>query len=138
MSNATETLSKQFFDNLQVLEDRAKSLKENIQSSTKKTQSEIQSSLVEIRTNLSAKKHEFDEYRTKLQTQFAEQESELKSNIEEWKTSHEVKNLENRADKAEEYASNMIYLAMATMEEAEEATLAAISSRLDADAANKS
>lgn len=135
MNNATENLSKQFFDNLQVLEDRAKSLKENIQSSTKKTQSEIQSSLAEIRTNLSAKKHEFDEYRTKLQTQFAEQESELKSNIEEWKTSREVKQLENRADKAEEYASNMICLAMATMEEAEEATLAAISSRLDANAA---
>lgn len=138
MNNATENLSKQFFDNLQLLEDRAKSLKENIQSSTKKTQSEIQSSLAEIRTNLSAKKHEFDEYRTKLQTQFAEQESELKSNIEEWKTSREVKKLENRADKAEEYASNMICLAMATMEEAEEATLAAISSRLDAEAANKS
>lgn len=39
MSNATEDLNKQFFDNLfdnlQVLENFAKPLKENIQSSTK-------------------------------------------------------------------------------------------------------
>ena len=56
-------------------------------------------------------------------------------NVEEWKTSRKVKKLEHRADKAEDYAATAIYLAMAMMEEAEGATLEAICTRLDAEAA---
>ncbi|PSB07265.1 hypothetical protein C7B69_23580, partial [filamentous cyanobacterium Phorm 46] len=84
---------------------------------------------------LAAKKQEFERYRAKLQTQFEETESEVKSNVEEWKTSREVKKLEHRADKAEDYANTTILFAMATMEEAEAATLKAICTRLDATTA---
>lgn len=59
----------------------------------------------------------------------------MKSHVEEWKTTRKVKKLEHRADKAENYAGTAIFLALAAMEEAEEATLSAICSRLDADAA---
>ncbi|PZV12874.1 MAG: hypothetical protein DCF20_16990 [Pseudanabaena sp.] len=138
MNNITNNFSKEFFDNLQVLEDRAKLLQENIQASTQKTQLEIQFSLSEIRTNLNAVKHEFEKYRTKLLKHFAEQESELKPNIEECETSHKFQKLENRADRAERYASTAIFLAIATIEEAEEAALAATSRRRDADAARES
>jgi hypothetical protein len=59
----------------------------------------------------------------------------VKLNVEEWKKGREVKKLEHRAHKAEDYAATTIFLAMAMMEEAEEPTLAAICTRLDAEAA---
>jgi uncharacterized protein with PhoU and TrkA domain len=49
--------------------------------------------------------------------------------------SREVKKLEHRADKAEDHAATATYLAIATIEEAEKATLEAIAARLDAEAA---
>ncbi len=59
----------------------------------------------------------------------------MKSHVEEWKASREVKKLNHRADHAEDYADTAIFLAMATMEEAEEATLAAVAARRDAETA---
>ena len=103
----------------------------------KKTQDEIQSKLDEAKAQLNFKKQEFDEYRTKLKTQFEEKESELKSDVEEWKSSRKVKKLEHRAEKAEDYAVTAIALSVATIEEAEEATLSAIAARLDAETASK-
>jgi len=135
MSTAIDNFTTQLHDNLEAVEDRVKSLKENIQSVPKKTQAEIQSKLDEAKIQLDAKKQEFNDYRAKLKTQFEEKEDDLKSNVEQWKTSREVKKLEHRADKAEDYAATGIYVAIATLEEAEEATLAAISTRLDAETA---
>jgi tellurite resistance protein len=135
MSTTIDNFTKQLHDNLEAVEDRAKSLKESLQSATKNTQAELQAKLDEAKTKLEAKKEQFDEYRLKLKTQFEEKESEVKSNVEEWKAEREVKKLEHRADKAEDYAATAIFLAMAMMEEAEEATLAAICTRLDATTA---
>jgi len=135
MSTTIDNFTKQLHDNLEAVENRAKAFKDSIQSVTEKTQGEIQSKLDEARTNLEAKKQEFDEYRAKIKTQFEQKESEVKSNIEEWKTSRELKKLEERADQAEDYANTAILLAMATMEEAEKATLEAIAARRDAKTA---
>jgi hypothetical protein len=135
MSTTIDNFTKQLHDSLEAVEDRAKLLKESVKSAPKKTQAEIESKLDEAKTKLEAKKQEFDEYRTKLKTQFEEKESEVKSHVEEWKASRKVKKLEHRADKAEDYAATAIFLAMAAMEEAEEATLAAICTRLDVETA---
>jgi len=135
MSTAIDNFTKKLHDNLEAIEDRAKSLKKSIRSIPEKTQAEIQAKLDEAKANLDAKKQEFDEYRAKLKTQFEEKESEVKSNVEEWKTSREVKKLEHRADHAESYADTAPFLAMMTIEQAEEAGLAAIAARLDAETA---
>ena len=59
----------------------------------------------------------------------------MKSDVEEWKARREVKQLEYRADRAENYAATSIAVAMAAIEEAREATLEALSTRLDAEVA---
>ncbi len=135
MSTAIDNFTKQLHDNLEAIEDRTKSIRESIQSAPKKTQVEIQSKLDKAKLKLDAKKQEFDEYRVKLTTQFEEKESEVKSTVDGWKASREVKKLEHRADKAEDYATTATFLAVAMMEESEKATLEAISARLDAEVA---
>jgi uncharacterized protein (DUF342 family) len=135
MSTAIDNFTQQLHDNLEAVEARAKSLKKNIQSLPKKTQAEIQSALDKAKTNLDARKQEFDDYRAKLTTQLAAKESEVMSTIEDWKANREVEKLEHRADQAEDYAATMTFLAVAAMEEAEAANLAAIAARLDAEAA---
>ena len=135
MSTAIDNFTNQLHDNLEAVEDRAKSFKHNIKSATKKNQAEIRSKLDEAKASIAAKKQEFDDYRAKLKTQFEEKEAEVQSSVDEWKASREVKKLEHRAAKAEDYAATSVYLAMAMMEEAEEATLKAICDRMDAEAA---
>jgi vacuolar-type H+-ATPase subunit I/STV1 len=135
MSAAIDNFTKQLHDDLEAVEDRAKSLRKSIKSVTQKSQSEIQSKLDKTKSSIDAKKHELDEYRAKLEAQLKERGVEAKLNIEEWKASREVKKLENRAKKAEDHATTRIFLAMAMMEEAEAATLNAVCSRLDAETA---
>ncbi len=135
MSIAIDNFTKKLHDNLEAVEDRAKSLRESVRSASKKTQVEIQTKLDEAKTNLEAKKQEFDEYRAKLNTQFEAKESEVKSHVEEWKTNREVKKLEHRASQAEDHANTATSVAVMMMEEAEEATLTSIATRLDAETA---
>lgn len=129
------SFTNQLHKDLEAIEERAKALKKNIQSTTEKSQADVQLALGEAKTRIAAKKQEFDEYRAKLKTQFEEKESEVKSDVDAWKTNREVKKLGRRAERAEDYASTSIFLAIAAMEEAEEATLSAISTRLDVETA---
>lgn len=135
MSTIIEKFAKQLHDNLEMVEERVKSLRDNIQSVPRQPHIEIQSKLDQAKANLSNKKREFEGYRAKLQIQFEEKESELNSNIEEWKSWREISQMEIHADNAENYAAKATYLAIATMEEAEKAILEAITARLDAEIA---
>jgi hypothetical protein len=135
MSTTIEKFAKQLHDNLEMVEERVKSLRDNIQSVPRQPHIEIQSKLDQAKANLSNKKQEFEGYRAKLQIQFEEKESELNSNIEEWKSWREISQMEIHADNAENYATKATYLAIATMEEAEKAILEAITARLDAEIA---
>jgi hypothetical protein len=135
MSTTIDKFTKQLHDNLEMVEERVKSLSNHIQSVPKQPHVEIQSRLDQAKANLCTKKLEFEDYRAKLQIQFEEKESELNSNVEEWKSWREINRLELRADKAYDYAARATYLAIVTMEEAEKATLEAIAARLDAEVA---
>jgi vacuolar-type H+-ATPase subunit I/STV1 len=134
MSIAIDNFTKQLHDNLEAVEARAQAIKDSIQSAPRKTQAEIQAKLDEAKKTLEAKKAEFETYRSTLKAQLDEKESEIKDNVEGWKHNREVKKLEYRADRAELYASTTITFALAAMEQAEEATLAAIAARFDAEA----
>jgi hypothetical protein len=136
MSTAIDNFTSQLHDNLEAVEDRAKLLKRDIKSATKKNQADIRSQLDAAKASLAAKKQEFDDYRAKLKTQFEDKEAEVQSSVDEWKASREIKKLEHRAEKAEDYAATSVFLALAMMEEAEAATLTAICDRMDAEAAN--
>lgn len=133
MSTKIDNFNKQLHHKLEEVEDWAKSLKESMKSSTKKTQSEIQEKLDIAKAKLNAKKQEFDGYRLKFKTQLEEKESEVKSDVEQWKADREIQKLDYRADRAEDYAATVLAVAIASMQEAEAAILEAILSRGDVE-----
>ena len=61
--------------------------------------------------------------------------AEVKEAINEWKAKHEVRKLNARAERSEAYADAAMVLALASIDEAEEAALEAVAARMDADAA---
>jgi hypothetical protein len=65
-----------------------------------------------------------------------DKKEEVDSQIQEWKTNHEMHKLEKRADKAEDYAVAAIEFSAACVAEADLATLEAIAARMDAEGAN--
>ena len=63
MSTIIEKFAKQLHDNLEMVEERVKSLRDNIQSVPKQPHIEIQSKLDQAKANLSNKKRELEGYR---------------------------------------------------------------------------
>jgi hypothetical protein len=60
MSTAIDNFTNKLHDNLEALENRANALKESLKSAPQKTRAQIQSKLDRAKTNLEAKKQEFD------------------------------------------------------------------------------
>ncbi|MEE3716759.1 hypothetical protein V2H45_08375 [Tumidithrix elongata RA019] len=137
MSEKIDSFANIFRGKLNDIDDRLSSVKATIESAAEETQSTIESKLNEVKAKLEKKKDEFATYRTKLAELAAEKQAEVKSKVEEWKTKQEFEELNRRADRAEHYAASGIIVAMATIDEAEEAILEAIAARLDADNAVK-
>ena len=137
MSDQIDTFTNNLRSQLHNIEDRLSSVKTTIESAANSDRAILESKLDDVKANLKAKKHEFNAYREKVKELEQEKETELKSKVAEWKTKREVKQLNRRADRAEDHAATGVFVAMAAMDEAEAAILEAISARLDADNALK-
>jgi hypothetical protein len=64
-----------------------------------------------------------------------ERKAFTRERVAEWKQKHDLGKLQSRADKAERYAAAAVDVAVAAMDEAEQASLEAWLAREDADAA---
>ena len=137
MSEKIDNFTSNLRDTLNDIDSRMSSVKATIESASEETQETIKSKLSAVKANLETKQHEFVAYRTKLQDLGLEKQAEVKSKVEGWKTKRETEHLNHRADRAENYAASGIAVAMAAIDEAEEAILEAIAARLDADNADK-
>jgi archaellum component FlaC len=120
-------------ENLNVIDDRLQSVKATIGSTSKETQATVQSKLDEVKTKLNDRQHELEQYKAKLAVQAEELKAKAESNVQEMTTSWKISELNRRASAAEEYATTAIAVAVAAIDEAEEAILMAIAAKLDAD-----
>jgi tellurite resistance protein len=72
-----------------------------------------------------------------VQNRIDQKKAEAKSTIDDWQANREARKLAHRADRAEEYAAATIRVALAGLDEAEQAVLEAVGARLDAEEAEK-
>ena len=131
----------QFCENLRM---KLTSLDKNMQQLKATIDSKAQTAEQEVRTRLDAVKNRIAQDRTKLETAQADvkkwvDDFKLASNekIAEWKAKREKAKLRSRADNAERYAVAAAFVALATVDAAEQATLEAWLARKDAETADE-
>ena len=127
----------QFCENLRA---KLTNVDDNIQALKAKIDSKAQTAEQEVRTRLDAVKKRIDQERPKVAAAQAdikkwieERKATINKKIAEWKAKSEQARLKNWADFAESYAGAAAALALAAVDEAEQASLEAWLARKDAD-----
>ena len=127
----------QFCDNLRsrlnAVEDRVESLKTNLEQLPAKGEQALQKCLAETRAKVAGEKKKVEKAQASLKARAEQKIGEIKEAIEQWKAKREVSKLHARADRAEQYAADAIYIADIAVAEAEEAIIDALIARMDAD-----
>ena len=96
----------------------------------------IQAQLDKAKSGIDAQRQKTKETKAKLDGRIEELKADSAAKIEEWKTNRELKKLDHRAERAEDYAAWSIDVAVSAVAEAELATLEAIDARLLSDEAS--
>lgn len=136
MSKKIDNFTNSLRDKLNDIDNRLSAIKMTVESSSRESQAVIESKLKAVKAKLETKRQDFNTYRLELKKQAEEKQSETLSDIGNWKTNWELEDLDRRADRTEEYAARGVAVAMASIEEAEEAILEAIAARLNANNAH--
>jgi hypothetical protein len=110
-----------------------KTTKAHLEALQKETETTIQTKLNAAKEAVEVKMQEAAAAKVKVEELVEEKKAETKEAVAEWKSSHDNKKLEKRAERAEKYADACVALALYYSEEAEVAILEAIAARQDAD-----
>ncbi len=129
----------QLYENLRV---KLANTKSHIDSIDAKMKGKAQQADQEVRSHLDQVQEHIEQDLTKVKAAKAEvknwmeaRKSATAAKIAEWKAKHETSQLQNRADSAERYAAASIDVALAAIDDAEQAALEAWIARQDASAA---
>jgi hypothetical protein len=129
----------QLYQNLRV---KLANTKSHIDSLNAKMEAKAQHAEQEVRDEFDKLQKRIEQDRTKVKAAQAEvknwvdaRKSATAAKIAEWKAKHETSRLQNRADSAERYAAASIDVALAAIDDAEQAAIEAWIARQDASAA---
>jgi len=135
MSVKVDQFCDKLRDRLNALEGQMQSVKTSVKDVPAKAEKAVREKLDQARTKLEAQKERVEKARVELKARADQKVAEVKEAINEWKAKHEVRKLNARAERSEAYADAAMVLALASIDEAEEAALEAVAARMDADAA---
>ena len=135
MSQRVDQFCEGLHERLNTIEGRIESVKTSLHELPAKAEKVVREKLDQARTKIQAEKERVEKARVDLKTRADQKIAETKEAINEWKAKREVRKLNARAERAEAYADAAMFLAVASIDEAEEAVLEAVAARNDADAA---
>jgi len=133
MSEKIDQFCNDLRERLAGVDERVKNFKKSVDSANAKAKADIQARLDKISAGFEERKLKAKEVHDRLQADLDEKKSETETKIEEWKQQRNVKKLEKRAQRAENYAVKRAWLALLAVEEAEYSALEALSARIEAD-----
>ena len=119
-------------------DNRLQHLKAQLETANRETRDAIQAKLEEAKSSLDQQKQKAKDREHQIKSYLEEKKAEAQHDIADWKKRREIKKLEKRAERREEYAADTILIAMAAIDEAHVAVLEALDARLDADEAQAS
>ncbi len=119
-------------------DNRLQHLKAQLETANQESRDAIQAKLDEAKSSLEHQKQNAKDREHQIKSYLEEKKAEAQHDIADWKKRREIKKLEKRAERREEYAGNTVLIAMAAIDEAHVALLEALDARLDADEAEAS
>jgi chromosome segregation ATPase len=127
----------QFCDNLRTrlnaTEEKVQSLKTSLEKLPQQSEQALQKCLAETRAKVEGEKKKVEKAQASLKARAQQKVGEIKDAISQWKAKREVNKLHARADRAEQYAADAIFIADMAVADAEEAIVDALIARMDAD-----
>ncbi|HUK07247.1 MAG TPA: hypothetical protein VLX09_05205 [Stellaceae bacterium] len=129
----------QFCENLRLkltnIDSGLTSLKAKIDGKTQQAEQEARGHLEKVRRQIQQNHAKVSAAQAEMKEWAESRKAATAEKIAEWKVKRETSRLQNRADKAERYAAASIEVALAAVDDAEEAALEAWLARQDAGAA---
>lgn len=134
MSAQVDEFCDKLRDRLNTVEERLRAFETDVQAFPNQAEKSLRDKLDEARTKLEAQKERIEETRAKFKVRIHQMMTENRQAVSEWKAKGQTRRLNARADFAEAHAVDAIALALASIDEAEQAILEAVVARRDADA----
>jgi hypothetical protein len=132
----TEQSSKQkLSQGIEAAKGKLEALKRDIAQMREEDKAALRERQAEIRAHLDEQKARAQELQAKITTWKNEKKQHTAAAIASWKQRRELAKLQNRAERAEDYAIDMVTVAAADFEEAEAAVYDAIAARFEAEEA---
>lgn len=135
MGQRIDQLSETLRNKLANVDSGLKDIKAKIAKKAENAEQDVRSHLDGLQGRIKQDQKKVSAAKAEVEDWMESRKEDTDAKIEKWKTKHETSKLQKRADKAEEYAAAAIVVALAAVDEAEEAALEAFLARLDADAA---
>ena len=134
-TKSTTKLKEKLQEQLDAAKQRLEDAKQEISSLHEADKESISKMSAAVQQRIEQQQKQVQALRTQVDSWIQEKKSQSKETIASWRQKREIKHLERRADRAEEYALNAVIVAMMDADDAEMAVLDALDARLDAEAA---
>ncbi len=118
---------------LTVIDSGLDGLKSKIGGKAQNAEQDVRSHLQRVQTRIEQNRAKVSAAQTRVKDWADEKKAATRDRIADWKAKRETSKLQNRADDAEQYAAATIDVAVAALDEAEQASLEAWLARADAD-----
>ncbi len=129
----------QFCENLRIkltsIDNNMESLKAKIDSKARTAEQDVRSRLDDVDKRIEQDRTKVAAAQTDIKKWVDERKATTSEKIAEWKSKRELAKLGSRADSAERYAAAAAVVALAAVDEAEQASLEAWLTRRDAESA---
>jgi hypothetical protein len=108
-------------------------LKAKIDGKVQNAEQEVRTQLERVQKRIEQNRTKVSSAQTEVKNWVEERKTATRDTIAQWKTKLEMSKLQNHADKAERYSAGAIVVALAAVDEAEQAALEAWLARQDAN-----
>jgi hemerythrin len=134
-TSSTSALKEKLQQHIEDAKRRMEQVKQDIANLREQDKESIRKKTAEIQQRIQAQRQQAEQLRDQITAWMRDKKQQTDEQVTTWRKKRELKHLQRRADRAEEYAINVVVSAMMDADEAEVAVLDALDARLDADTA---
>ena len=136
MADTSDDLKQKLSQQIDAAKDRLDNLKRDLQEMHAEDMTTLSERQSEIRARLDQQKARAEQLKEKITSWKNEKVAHTRDTIASWKKQRATDKLQTRAERAEDYAVDMVTIAANDFDEAEQAVFEAIAARLEAEQAS--